>query len=251
MRLGLVTDTQDVWGRPVACAEKGFAARLCEDLILETAARFVGARMQTPPAYSAVKVAGKKLYEYARAGETVAAPAREIEIFGIDVRRVDLARGLVAFDAECSKGAYMRTLCHDMGAALGCGAAMSGLVRTVCGMFSIDDACTAEELEAAFSSGASADRFLTAIDVPLRGFPAVKLSAEASRAFVNGARISTLPRCPAPPQDAGGADGADGSRAFCRVYGDAGGRPDAFLGVGRFEADALVADKVFFDTERL
>jgi tRNA pseudouridine55 synthase len=244
MRLGLVTDTQDVWGRMIARAEGGFAARLSESLISETAARFVGARMQTPPAYSAVKVGGKKLYEYARAGEEVAATPRRIEIFGIDIKRVDLTRGLVAFDAECSKGAYMRTLCHDMGAALGCGAAMSGLVRTVCGMFSIETSHTAEELEAVCSAGAFPGRFMTAIDAPLRDFRALRLPADASRAFVNGARVPLASRDGSTPL-------ADGPRVLCRVYGEAGDRPEAFLGVGRLEAGALVADKVFFGAERL
>jgi tRNA pseudouridine55 synthase len=242
MRLGITTDTQDVWGRAISEAESDFAARLDEKLIMETAAAFVGARMQTPPAYSAVKVDGKRLYAYARAGEQVAAPARRVEFFGIDVRRVDLARGLVVFDAECSKGAYMRTLCHDMGLRLGCGAAMSGLIRTVSGIFEIENALTAEELSEAFSSGVPREDILTAMDVPLRGFSAVNLSARESRAFINGVRVGLAARAPAAHERTGAKDPGD----IRRVYGEAGGLRDVFLGVGRVEAGALCADKVFF-----
>ncbi|MDR2088756.1 MAG: tRNA pseudouridine(55) synthase TruB [Clostridiales Family XIII bacterium] len=249
MRLGLATDTQDVWGRVLSEAEDGFAARLDARLLAETAARFIGARMQTPPAYSAVKVRGRKLYEYARAGESVAAPARRIEIFSMEIKRVDLNRGLVSFEAECSKGAYMRTLCHDMGRALGCGAAMSALIRMRSGMFALDGARTVEEIEAALSAGASLEGFLTPLDAPLRGFPAVRLSAEESRAFVNGARVERAPGGAGVfghaevPEDAG-ALGADGARVLYRVYGTAGGREDAFLGVGSAQSGALCADKV-------
>ncbi|MDR2771320.1 MAG: tRNA pseudouridine(55) synthase TruB [Clostridiales Family XIII bacterium] len=242
MQLGITTDTQDVWGRVISKAEDGFAARLCEPLLKETAARFTGPQLQTPPAYSAVKIAGKKLYEYARSGEAVAAPARRTEIFSLEIKRSDLARGLVNFEAECSKGTYMRTLCHDMGQMLGCGAAMSGLIRLDSGMFAIDDAYTVEALEAAFSPDSAPEGVLTAMDAPLREFPSVELSASASRAFVNGARVGLSPR------EAAGAGGA-GSRALCRVYGEAGaggiGGTAVFLGMGRLEADALVADKVF------
>jgi tRNA pseudouridine55 synthase len=242
MRLGLATDTQDVWGRMISEAESDFAARLDEERILETAAAFVGARMQTPPAYSAVKVDGKRLYAYARAGEPVTAPARRVEFFDIVVKRIDLARGLVVFDAECSKGAYMRTLCHDMGLRLGCGAAMSGLIRTASGMFALEDSFTAEALSEAFSSGVSPENILTAIDVPLRGFSAVTLSAEASRAFINGVRVGLASFAPAAPRRADAKDPGD----MRRVYGEAGGLRDVFLGVGRVEAGALRAEKVFF-----
>jgi tRNA pseudouridine55 synthase len=132
----------------------------------------------------------------------------------------------------------MRTLCHDMGAALGCGAAMSGLVRMVCGVFEIGDAHTAEALEAAFSKDGSLEGVLTPPDVPLRGFPALTLPVAASRAFINGARVDTL---------APGASGAASAPCLYRVYGDIGKDLGAFLGVGRFRDGALVADKVFFE----
>jgi tRNA pseudouridine55 synthase len=144
-------------------------------------------------------------------------------------------RGLAVFDAECSKGSYMRTLCHDMGAALGCGAAMSGLVRTACGVFEIGDAHTAEALEAAFSTGGSLEGVLTPTDVPLRGFPALTLPHAAGRAFINGARVDM----PAPHVENAGD--------FYRIYGDVGEARGAFLGVGRFRDGALIADKVFFE----
>jgi tRNA pseudouridine55 synthase len=233
MRLGIATDTQDVWGRVISEAESGFAARLSESAVRETAAHFVGELMQTPPAYSAVKINGKKLYEYARAGENISAPARKIEIISLDIRRVDLQRGIVSFDAECSKGSYMRTLCHDMGAELGCGAAMSGLVRTACGIFGIGESHTPESLREAFSSDALPEGVILPADAPLVDFPALSLSAEASRAFINGAGID-MP--------------ADGLRRLCRVYGDIGDSFGVFLGVGRFGGGGLCADKVFFGT---
>jgi tRNA pseudouridine55 synthase len=247
MRLGVVTDTQDVWGAVLSKAEDGFAARLSEWEIMETAARFVGAIMQVPPAYSAVKVNGKKLYEYARAGETVSVAARRIEIARLDIRRVDLTRGGVVFDAECSKGSYMRTLCHDIGAELGCGAAMSGLIRTACGAFELVDAHTAESLAAAFSPGGSPEDVLTPTDVPLMDLPSLTLSQEASRAFINGARVDmrTL-GANAGRTDNSAARAAD-SREPYRVYGDVGGVQNAFLGVGRVRAGVLAADKVFFE----
>jgi tRNA pseudouridine55 synthase len=238
MRLGIVTDTQDVWGSVTSKAESGFAARLSERLITETASFFVGLQMQTPPMYSAVRVNGRRLYEYARAGESVSVPPRKIKIYSMEIKRIDLARGLVSFEAECSKGTYMRTICHDWGRMLGCGAAMSGLIRLSSGVFTIEDAYTVEELIAAFSSGDSLDRVLTPMDVPLRDFPAVRLSAERGSAFSNGRRIR-------PSAYNFLAQRAAGARALCRVYGDAGRRGFVFLGVGRFESNMLRAHKVF------
>ncbi|MDR2354990.1 MAG: tRNA pseudouridine(55) synthase TruB [Clostridiales Family XIII bacterium] len=236
MRLGIATDTQDVWGRVNFEAESGFIARLTERMIAETAGFFVGPQMQTPPAYSAVKIGGKKLYEYARAGKTVDIPARGIEIFSLDIKRIDMARGLVVFEAECSKGTYMRTLCHDMGRMLGCGAAMSGLLRTASGIFALEDAHTVEALEAAFSSDALPGGILTALDAPLGDFPAVTLHSEEASAFSHGMRVKTS------THDA--ARQTAGARALCRVYGDTDRRGRVFLGVGRFGPDALRAEKV-------
>jgi tRNA pseudouridine55 synthase len=240
MRLGAATDTQDIWGKTISEAESGFAARLSEELIAETAAGFVGELMQTPPAYSAVKIKGKRLYEYARAGERIAVPARKIKIIRLDIRRIDLPRGIVSFDAECSKGSYMRTLCHDIGLKLGCGAAMSGLVRTACGMFDVADAHTAESIETAFSTGASLEGILTAPDVALGHLPALSLPPNASRAFANGVKLDIAHS---------GAEirrNADAPETLCRVYGDAGTRCETFLGVGHIESDTLFADKVLF-----
>jgi tRNA pseudouridine55 synthase len=247
MRLGVVTDTQDVWGRVLSKADDGFASRLSEQEIRETAARFVGKIMQIPPAYSAVKLNGKKLYEYARAGAAVSVPARRIEIARLNITRVDLTRGVVLFDAECSKGSYMRTLCHDIGAELGCGAVMSGLIRTACGMFELEDAHTAESLGAAFSPGGSPESVLTPTDIPLTDLLSLTLSQEASRAFINGARVDIQTHgAKAGPAEDLAACAAD-SREQYRVYGDVGSVRNAFLGVGRINAGALVADKVFFE----
>jgi tRNA pseudouridine55 synthase len=238
MRLGLVTDTQDVWGRVISKAESGFAARLSERLIPETMESFIGPQMQTPPVYSAVRIGGKRLYEYARNGESVEIPARPINIFSIDVRRIDLERGLVLFDAECSKGTYMRTLCHDIGRILGCGAAMSGLVRTASGMFKLEDAHTVEALRDAFLAERFPDGILYALDAPLQDFPAVNLDAAQGAAFSSGTPVESSHYNAL-------AQRAAGTRALCRVYGDAGRRGFVFLGVGKFGVDTLRPERVF------
>jgi tRNA U55 pseudouridine synthase TruB len=112
--------------------------------------------MQTPPAYSAVKVNGRRLYAYARAGETVQAPARKIYIKEITVESIDLEAGSVVFQVTCSKGSYIRALCADIGKALGCGAVMSGLLRTASGCFTLAASHTAETLTRVFSSASGA-----------------------------------------------------------------------------------------------
>ncbi|MDR2295543.1 MAG: tRNA pseudouridine(55) synthase TruB [Clostridiales Family XIII bacterium] len=238
MKLGIVTNTQDVWGRMISRARPGFAKHLSERLITETAASFVGPQMQTPPLYSAVRIRGKRLYEYAREGETVVIPSRKIKIFSIKVKHFDSARAVVRFEAECSQGTYMRTLCHDWGRMLGCGAAMSGLIRMRSGVFKLEDAHTVEELAAAFSSEDLPEHILTPMDEPLRELPAVWLSAEPAGLFSNGMRIEpssynvAMRRLAAP-------------RDFCRVYGDAGRRGLVFLGVGKFQNDTLCPARVF------
>jgi tRNA pseudouridine55 synthase len=114
------------------------------DQVRETLARFVGPQRQIPPLWSAVKVKGKRLYEYARRGEPVERKPREVTISSIVPTRIDLP--LVAFTVVCSKGTYVRTLVDDIGASLGCGAYLRELRRTRIGGYHVRDARTVEEL---------------------------------------------------------------------------------------------------------
>ena len=143
LRLGLRTDTQDIWGNVL---EQNAEERSREELetVLD---RFRGDIMQLPPMYSAIKHRGKKLYEIARRGGTVERKPRPITIFRLELTDQD-ENGDWGLAIKCSKGTYIRTLCSDIGDALGCGGCMSALRRVRCGDFSIDEAHTLEEIRA-------------------------------------------------------------------------------------------------------
>jgi tRNA pseudouridine55 synthase len=138
MLLGVRTDTQDTEGK---ITEKSDSV-VPEEAILASLGRMVGKIKQVPPAYSALKYKGKPLYKYARAGEFPEIPAREVEIFSLNVR--DISFPYVTFDISCSKGTYVRTVCSDVGDALGCGACLSGLRRLQSGFFTEDMAVSLE-----------------------------------------------------------------------------------------------------------
>lgn len=135
MLLGVETDTYDITGRIV------FASVLNKDeiYIKERIKRFIGKQQQVPPKYSAIKVDGKKLYQYARENQDVEIKPREIEIFSIDNIKIDVESKEVAFDVVCSKGTYIRSLVNDIGKKIGCGATMTELRRTRTGNFKIED----------------------------------------------------------------------------------------------------------------
>lgn len=135
MLLGVETDTYDITGRIV------FASVFNKDeiYIKERIKRFIGKQQQMPPKYSAIKVDGKKLYQYARENKDVEIKPREIEIYNIDNIKIDLDSKEVAFDVECSKGTYIRSLVNDIGKKIGCGATMTELRRTRTGNFKIED----------------------------------------------------------------------------------------------------------------
>lgn len=135
MLLGVETDTYDITGKIV------FANTLNEDeiYIKERIKRFIGKSSQTPPIYSAIKIKGKKAYEYARNNENVSLKPREIEIFNIDDIDVNLRKRQVSFVVSCTKGTYIRSLVHDIGIKLGCGATMIELKRLKTGDFDIND----------------------------------------------------------------------------------------------------------------
>lgn len=145
LRLGITTDTQDMTGRVLStCGDEGLN-RLTEDKVREAIIGFLGTYSQVPPMYSALKVDGRKLYELARAGKEVERKPREVQIKEIEVCAVELPA--VKMRVVCSKGTYIRTLCHDIGIRLGCGGVMESLVRSRVGMFGIDSALKLEELQ--------------------------------------------------------------------------------------------------------
>jgi len=133
MRLGVVTDTQDMSGEVLSEA----SVNVSKDEVIRVINSFVGEYDQIPPMYSALKVNGKKLYELARAGQVVEREARRVEILYINIEEIDLP--VVTMTVGCSKGTYIRTLCHDIGQALGCGGAMESLLRTKSGQFSLEN----------------------------------------------------------------------------------------------------------------
>lgn len=142
MLLGTVTDTQDVSGEVLEQKE----VDVTEEEVRNAIMSFVGDYMQVPPMYSALKVNGKKLCDLARAGVTVERAARPVRILDITILSVELPR--VRMRVSCSKGTYIRTLCQDIGAKLGCGACMESLLRTRVAQFALEDALRLEEIEA-------------------------------------------------------------------------------------------------------
>ena len=143
LRLGLVTDTEDVTGKVLStCAEIPPAER-----VIAAAKSFEGEIMQTPPMYSALKVNGQKLVNLARRGVEVERAPRPVTIYSLSCAPLDAASTDYALDVVCSAGTYIRTLCADIGRALGCGGAMAALERTETGGFSLDEAVTLERLE--------------------------------------------------------------------------------------------------------
>ena len=140
--LGVTTDTEDVTGTVLTECE----VSLTEDEVLSAISSFVGEIMQTPPMYSALKVGGQKLCDLARRGETVEREARPVTVYSIDARKINDREYYL--DVVCSKGTYIRTLCADIGAALGVGGTMKTLERLSASGYSIDVAHTLTELEA-------------------------------------------------------------------------------------------------------
>ena len=218
---GIQTDTQDTTGTVLASTQPDFTLEALQAVLRS----FLGEQEQLPPLYSAVKVNGRKLYEYARTGQAVERRARKICIREIELLHADLARPRIR--VVCSKGTYIRTLCSDIGEKLGCGAAMSALVRTRAGAYTLDMAHTLTEiLEAAEQS--RAEGLLLPVDSIFAALPRTEVSGEKERRCRNGNAIDM--------------DLADGRY---RVYGASG----AFLLLGEVRGGVLYTVKSFFEVE--
>lgn len=145
LRLGVETDTQDLTGQVLFQADGETLTALTQERVQECILSFLGDYAQIPPMYSALKVNGKKLYELARAGKEVERKARMVQIRELEILEISLPT--VRFRVVCSKGTYIRTLCHDIGEKLGCGGAMASLERSRVGIFGIGEALRLSEIE--------------------------------------------------------------------------------------------------------
>jgi tRNA pseudouridine55 synthase len=186
LRLGIVTDTQDITGNTLHTYGTNVSAHELADIL----PRFLGAQKQIPPMYSAIKQGGKKLYELARRGIDVPRPARDIYISEIELlddthAPTSKEAGDFLLRIVCSKGTYVRTICHDIGAMLGCGGTLSSLRRTRAGAFDIGMAHTLEAIIDAAASGT--DSVVLPIDTIFSEYPAVTLSVAEARKCRNGA----------------------------------------------------------------
>jgi len=143
LKLGVVTNTQDITGEVLERRPLGFVGHGDVYRVLE---QFRGDILQVPPMYSAIKIGGKKLYELARKGREVERPARPVTVHSLELEEMDSPEDF-SLRVRCSKGTYVRTLCHDIGQALGCGGCMSSLRRTMAAGFALRDAHTLEEVQ--------------------------------------------------------------------------------------------------------
>jgi len=215
LRLGITTNTEDTSGE-VLTRTAVTVTRADLEAVLP---RFMGEISQIPPMYSAIKIGGKKLYELARKGVEVERKPRRITIEELEILR-EISPEEYLIRVVCSKGTYIRTLCHDIGAALGCGAAMSSLRRTMAAGFTASQAVTLEEVQE------KGEALLLSVDSYFAPYPAYTVpNAAAERRVRNGNFIET--------------DLPDG---VYRVYS----REGEFLCVSRQEKGILVSVKNFF-----
>ena len=177
--LGQITDTQDTTGTVLEERE----VAVDEVQVREVIESFVGGYDQIPPMYSARKVNGKKLYELAREGKSVARKPRNIKIYNIDILKVELPR--VKMRVHCSKGTYIRTLCHDIGESLGCGGCMEELLRTQVSRFRLENAYTLSQIEESKEKG-KLEELILPIDEMFSEYPKAVVMDRWKKLIYNG-----------------------------------------------------------------
>ena len=219
LRLGVVTDTQDITGTVLESRE----VKVSEEQLCKVLESFMGEQLQLPPMYSAIKVNGRRLYDIARGGGEVERKKRPITIHGISLAGRDGEDFLI--DVSCSKGTYVRTICHDVGAALGCGGCMSALRRTRAGGFEVTQARRLSEVQRYADEG-RAEELLIGVDELFGEYEKCSASPNAEKRIRCGNEYKTaLP------------DGV------YRVYSGAG----EFLMLGRAESGMMKTIKSFFE----
>ena len=184
LRLGTVTDTQDIWGTVL---EKN-AADVGRDELEAALERFRGAQQQLPPMYSAVKVGGKKLYELARQGKTVERTPRRVRIDKLELTAFDPETGAGTLCMTCGSGTYVRTVIDDLGRVLGCGAVMTSLRRTLSNNFRIERCVTIEQVQALADAGNAGSAIIPIAEV-FQVLPPLRLNEKQTRLYRNGVKL--------------------------------------------------------------
>lgn len=180
VRLGETYDTEDVWGELIS---KTPCTHITKEQITDAANSFIGEIDQVPPMYSAVKINGKKLYEYARSGVEIERKSRKVTIRKISVE--DFCDNEFTMRVSCSKGTYIRTLCSDIGKKLGVGAAMCALERTRSSVFTVEDALTLDRIKEYVQEG-KALSITTPVDKLFEDYDKVSLNSRDTAGILNG-----------------------------------------------------------------
>lgn len=224
LRLGLVTNTQDTSGETLE-THPVTVDRAALEAVLP---RFTGPITQIPPMYSAIKINGQKLYELARRGQEVARRPRSITIHALELLEGEGADWTIR--VRCSKGTYVRTLCHDLGRALGCGGCMSSLRRTRAGSFTLAQAVTMQQV-LDFAAGQDPQQLLMPVDAVFAAHPPLIVTLGQAAKLKNGAQVKDWQFQP----------------GTYRVYAEDG----EFLLLGRVEGGVLTTIKSFFEVNTL
>lgn len=189
LKLGIRTDTLDGEGKVLE--KKEVDRKMLENTkqIEKVLNSFTGKQTQVPPMYSAIKVKGKKLYEYARRGENVEVQPRQIEIYNIELQKVDIKKQEIEFKVQCSKGTYIRTLCEDIATKLGTIGYMKELNRTKVGKFGLEEAITIEKLEEYIENKKYEDLNIITMEELLKEKEKIVLNEKNLEIFLNGVKI--------------------------------------------------------------
>lgn len=182
LRLGITTDTQDATGKVLAEKE----VSVSEEEVRAVIASFEGEQLQIPPMYSALKVNGKKLYELAREGKEIERKARPIVVHEIEILSENMPEFTIR--VKCSKGTYIRTICHDIGQKLSCGGIMVSLKRTKVGNFGIEDAYTLSQIEDMAKEGKLCE-ILLPVEKVFEKLPEIRVKETAMKALLNGNQL--------------------------------------------------------------
>ena len=188
LKLGIKMSTADVEGEVIE--QKDVDDNIFKKEMLEEVLKtFIGKQTQVPPIYSAIKVNGKKLYDYARKGIKVDVPAREIEIYGINLVDFNKENKTIAFDVECSKGTYIRSLCEDIADKLNTVGYMLDLDRLIVGDFKIENSVTIDELEANANNEEWFNNHIISAEEIMEKYPRIDIPTKKLDWFLNGVKL--------------------------------------------------------------